>query len=141
MPTDLNRNEEEFLPEVEEALRRAGYDPGGGRDAEYALSFSVDAGPINADTALRLQRGRREVARSFARVGGLRMIFKRRKVIQESFDKALQSFERQLPQQGEALVRDDRGRSDFEEPRGNYARGTPGYSEDVEHATPYEDQD
>ena len=129
-----------FCPEVEEALRRAGYDPGGGGDAEYALSFSVDAGPINADTALRLKRGRREVARSFARVGGPRMIFKRRKVIQESFDKALQSFERQLPQQGEALARDDRWRSDFEEPRGNYARGAPDYSEDVERGTPYEDQ-
>lgn len=98
MPSGLNGNEEKYIPQVEAALERHGFKPTLGRDAEYKLGFSLDSGPINADARLELTQGRQNAARSFARVGGPRIIFQRGKVIREAFEKALADFDGQLAQ-------------------------------------------
>lgn len=84
------------MPEIEDTLIRAGYRPTRDRSAEYQLEFDVDDGPVNADTHLTLSREGSEVARSYARVGGPRIILHRQEFIRQSFDKCLRDFESQL---------------------------------------------
>jgi hypothetical protein len=107
LPANLDETELRLLPEIERVLEDAGYRVTQGRDADFDLDFSVDAGPINADVAMRLVRGRREVARAYARSGGARMLFRRPQVIRDAFEKCLHEFENQLP----PATRADTGRS------------------------------
>lgn len=96
IPSGLSQNEVRFMPEIEDTLIRAGYRPTRDRSAEFQLEFDVDDGPVNADTHLTLLREGSEVARSYARVGGPRIILQRQEFIRQSFDKCLRDFESQL---------------------------------------------
>lgn len=96
MPAGLDQDEARFLPAIEDTLIRAGYRPTRDRSAEYSLEFEVDDGPVNADTHLTLLRDDSEVARSYARVGGPRILLHRQELIRQSFDKCLRDFEGQL---------------------------------------------
>ncbi len=96
MPVELNANESQYIQEVEGALEDSGLRPSGRQDSEYTLTFSLEDGPVNADSTLKLFRGRQEVAGAFARVGGPRIVFSRRAVVRESFQKALADFEHQI---------------------------------------------
>lgn len=109
MPGGLSQNEARFVPEIEDALIRAGYRPTRDRSAEYALEFEVDDGPVNADTHLILYREGSEVARAYARVGGPRILLQRQEFIRQSFEKCLNDFEGQL---GRSTHMDDWHRPD-----------------------------
>lgn len=101
MPEDLSADERRLAPYVEDVLRRAGFRPVYGGDAEYELDFKVDDGPVNADVHLTLLRRGGAVAKSYARTGGPGIVFRREEMIRESFDKCLSDFDRQLPRRDE----------------------------------------
>ena len=97
MPVNLNREEQNLIGDVEQALEEGGLRPTDRAGAEYQLAFSVESGPVNAEVTLDLYQGRARVAQASARAGGPRILFKRQQVIREAFDKALRDFESQLP--------------------------------------------
>lgn len=114
IPSELSQNEVRFMPEIEDTLIRAGYRPTRDRSAEYQLEFDVDDGPVNADTHLTLSREGSEVARSYARVGGPRIILHRQEFIRQSFDKCLRDFESQLSRASGG------GYGEWQRPSGSY---------------------
>ncbi len=114
IPSGLSQDEVRFMPEIEDALIRAGYRPTRDRSAEYQLDFDVDDGPVNADTHLVLSHEGSEVARSYARVGGPRIILHRQEFIRQSFDKCLRDFESQLSRASGG------GYGEWQRPSGSY---------------------
>ena len=100
MPNRLNPNENQFIREVESSLQRNGLQPTDRDDGDYTLEFSIEDGPVNADTTLTLYQRRSPVARGYARVGGPAMMFKRQQYIRDSFYKALRQFDNELPRPG-----------------------------------------
>lgn len=102
----LSSNENRFLPEVEDVLVRAGFRPVQGF-AEYRLEMHLEDGPVNADSMLRLLRENSEVANAKARVGGLTTIFRRSRVVEDSFRRCLDDFESQLPRNSPAQEKND----------------------------------
>lgn len=102
--SQLSANENRYLPEVEDVLVEAGYRPTQGR-AEYRLDIHLEDGPVNADSHLRMLRGNEEIANASARVGGMTTMFRRARVVEDSFRKCLGSFQSQL---SSARPRDDR---------------------------------
>jgi hypothetical protein len=97
LPTRLNANEQRLLPEVEDTLTNAGYRTTRSQAADYDLRFSVEDGPINADTTITLMQEGDTIARGYARVGGPQIILARQKTVNQSFGQALDQFENQLP--------------------------------------------
>jgi hypothetical protein len=138
LPTELNDNEAKYLPEVEDVLADAGYRTTLGRVADYALDLSLEDGPVNADSAIRLRRREEIVAAGEARVGGPRIIFQRARVVAESFRQALAQFENALPpaRSTRPTWRDDSGyRAERNDPSapptdGRYRRSAPRYEDD-----------
>lgn len=100
MPSDLNQNEDRYIDQVGDVLTSAGYRLSNSRSAEYSLEFSIEDGPVNADTTITLLRNGSEVATSYSRSGGPRIILQRQQVVRESFDKALSDFSRRVPSVG-----------------------------------------
>lgn len=96
VPQGLSAAERELLPEVEDALADAGFRVTHRAPADYQLDFEVDDGPVNADVHLRLARHDEEVAHAYVRVGGPRILVRRREVIRESFEKCLAQFTNQI---------------------------------------------
>lgn len=101
MPEHLSASEHRLIPYVEDVLRQAGFRPVYGGGAEYELKFNVDDGPVNADVHLTLLRRGGELIKSYARTGGPSIVFRRQEMINESFDKCLHDFDRQLPRRNE----------------------------------------
>jgi len=145
IPTDLSNSERRLIGAVEDALADAGYRPIRDDDAEFALEFEVDDGPVNADVHLRLLREGSLVVRSYARTGGPAIIFKRDEMIRDSFDKCLRDFERQLPRTGDydrpsRRDYDDRGsygNDDHSLRRGNNYMRPRGYNEEYDRDPRY----
>ncbi len=100
MPSQLDRDEQNLIGDVENVLEQNNLRPTDRTGAEYQLAFNVEHGPVNADVTLDLYQGRDRIAHAFARVGGPRILFKRQQVIREAFDKAIRQFEAQLPRTG-----------------------------------------
>lgn len=115
MPENLSADERRLVPYVEDVLRHAGFRPVYDGGAEYELKFDVDDGPVNADVHLTLLRRGGELIKSYARTGGPSIVFRRQEMINESFDKCLRDFDRQLPRRGEW-----RERSNYGDYRGAY---------------------
>jgi hypothetical protein len=95
----LNANERATVSIVEDVLVEAGYRPTQG-PAEYRLFIDLEDGPVNAHTTLALYQANEELVRSYARIGGPRIILSRSKVIKESFDQCLADFQTRLPRAG-----------------------------------------
>ena len=96
MPAALSERERGFAPELESVLRNRGYQPvryGGG---DLALDFKIAEGPINIDTEIGLNEGRRRVAEGKGRAAGAPLIG-RKGVAEKSFQRALAEFESSLP--------------------------------------------
>jgi hypothetical protein len=93
--SQLSANENRYLPEVENALVQAGYEPTSG-PAEYRQEIHLEVGPVNADSRLTLWRGNAEIARGAARVGGMTTLFRQSQVVAESFHRSLAEFQSQL---------------------------------------------
>jgi hypothetical protein len=97
MPVDLSPSELALVPELAATLEQNGFRPSNNPQEEYGLDFSVEDGPVNADVTITLYRGRGQVARGYARVGGARILFQRQQVIRESFNRAVDQFVARLP--------------------------------------------
>lgn len=100
MPYELNQNEDRYIDQVGDVLTSAGYRLSNSRSAEYSLEFSIEDGPVNADTTITLLRNGSQVATSYSRSGGPRIILQRQQVVRESFEKALSDFARRVPAVG-----------------------------------------
>lgn len=130
MPVNLNREEQNLIGDVEQALEESGLRPTDRAGAEYQLAFSVETGAVTAEVTLDLYQGRARVAQASARAGGPRILFKRQKVIREAFDKALREFETQLPNPGFS----PRASGTYRQDRNSYP---PPYGSENETPNPY----
>lgn len=95
MPLTLNDRSTQYVGRVDEALRRARLEPVYRGSADMRLEFSIDEGPVNVDTTLRLVDRGRVVAFGQARASGP-LLIQRERVVQDSFYRALAQFESQL---------------------------------------------
>lgn len=95
MPATSSVREQPFLPQVEGVLRRNGLDPVYRGRAEMLLEFTIEEGPVNVDTYLRLIDHGRVVALGQGRASGAPLI-NRNRVLEDSFFRALSDFERQV---------------------------------------------
>jgi len=95
VPRPGNSYEATHLQQVVNVLRRNGYDPVS-YGATHRLTFSIETGPVNADTIIRLDREGRTLVDAFGRDGGPRIIVDRAGVVRSSVDRALQEFDSQL---------------------------------------------
>jgi hypothetical protein len=95
MPIDLTVREQAYVPEIENVLRRAGYDPIYRGDADQLLEFTIDEGPINVLTFIRLVDHGRTVGLGEGRAAGPPLI-NRNQVLADSFYQALRMFEGRL---------------------------------------------
>ena len=96
MPAELSERERGFAPELESVLRNRGYQPVRYGAGDLALDFKIAEGPINTDTEIGLNEGRRRVAEGKGRAAGA-PLFGRRGVAEKSFQRALAEFESSLP--------------------------------------------
>ena len=97
MPGSLNANEQRHVHTVEAALRENGYRPVAHSGAEYRLEFTIESGPVNTDTNLRLIHGGEIEAQSYARAGGPRYLFDKQRAADDSFSECMAEFRRRLP--------------------------------------------
>ena len=95
MPLTLNDRSSQYVGRVDETLRRSGLEPVYRGSADMRLEFSIDEGPVNVDTYLRLVDRGRVVALGQARASGP-LLINRERVVQDSFYRALAQFESQL---------------------------------------------
>lgn len=92
MPMDLTVRQQPFMPQIEAVLRRAGYDPIYRGAADHLLEFTVEEGPINVVTYLRLVDHGRVVSMGEGQASGPPLL-NRNRVLEDSFYLALQRFE------------------------------------------------
>jgi hypothetical protein len=95
MPVNLNPREQAYLPEIENVLRRAGYDTIYRGDADHLLEFTIDEGPINELTFIRLADHGRVVGLGEGRASGPPLL-NRNRILADSFYQALRMFESRL---------------------------------------------
>lgn len=95
MPLDLTVREQAYAPQVEDALRRAGYDPVFRGSADMLLEFTIEEGPVNVVTFIRLSDHGRLVALGEGRASGPPLL-NRNRVLEDSFYQALRQFESRL---------------------------------------------
>lgn len=95
MPIDLNMREQAYLPEIENVLRRAGYETIYRGDADHLLEFTIEDGPINVVTFIRLADHGRTIGLGEGRASGPPLI-NRNRVLEDSFFQALRMFEGRL---------------------------------------------
>lgn len=95
MPVNLNTREQAYVPEIENVLRRAGYDTIYRGDADHLLEFTIDEGPINVVTFIRLADHGRVVGLGEGRASGPPLL-NRNRVLEDSFYQALRMFESRL---------------------------------------------
>jgi hypothetical protein len=95
MPVDLSARERAYVPQVEDVLRRSGLDPVYRGSADLLLEFSIEEGPINVDTNLRLIDDDRVEALGQGRASGPPLI-NRNGILEASFYQALRGFEGEL---------------------------------------------
>jgi hypothetical protein len=95
MPVNLNPREQAYLPEIENVLRRAGYDTIYRGDADHLLEFTIDEGPINVVTFIRLADHGRVVGLGEGRASGPPLL-NRNRILEDSFYQALRMFESRL---------------------------------------------
>ncbi len=94
----FTETENRYLGTVEDVLSDAGYRvTRDDRRADYLADLIIEEGPINVDTTITLARGDHEVARAEARVGSATTLFRRGKVAEQSFEKALAEFQSEVP--------------------------------------------
>ena len=92
MPVDLTLREQAYAPQIEDVLRRGGYDPIYRGNADLLLEFTIDEGPINVVTFIRLTDHGRAVALGEGRASGPPLI-NRNRILDDSFYQALRMFE------------------------------------------------
>ncbi len=95
MPVQANAREGQFLPRVDDSLRRAGYEPVYRGSADMRLEIEILEGPVNVDTTLRLLDRGRVAAQGQARASGPPLV-NRNRVVEDSFFQALAQFDSQL---------------------------------------------
>jgi hypothetical protein len=84
MPVDLNVREQAYVSEIENVLRRGGYDIIYRGDADHLLEFTIDEGPINVVTFIRLVDHGRTVGLGEGRASGPPLI-NRNRILEDSF--------------------------------------------------------
>jgi hypothetical protein len=95
MPVDLTLRQQNFMPILEDTIRRNGLLPVYRGRADMLLEFVMEEGPINIDTHLRLLENSRVLAAGSGRQAGAPLM-NRNQVAENSFYRALQQFEPQL---------------------------------------------
>jgi len=95
MPATATVREQAYLPQIEEVLRRNGLDPVYRGRTDMLLEFTIEEGPVNVDTYIRLIDQGRIAALGQGRANGPPLI-NRNRVLDDSFFRALTDFERQL---------------------------------------------
>jgi len=95
MPATASVREQAYIPQVEEVLRRNGLDPVYRGRTDMLLEFTIEEGPVNVDTYIRLIDQGRIAALGQGRANGPPLI-NRNRVLEDSFFRALTDFERQL---------------------------------------------
>jgi hypothetical protein len=95
MPVDLTVREQAYAPQIEDILRRSGYDPIYRGNADLLLEFSIDEGPINVVTFIRLAEQGRVLALGEGRASGPPLL-NRNRILEDSFYQALRMFESQM---------------------------------------------
>lgn len=92
MPVDLSMREQAYAPQIEDVLRRAGYDTVYRGNADMLLEFTIDEGPVNVVTFIRLVDHGRALALGEGRASGPPLI-NRNRILEDSFYQALRMFE------------------------------------------------
>lgn len=95
MPATGSVREQAYLPEIENVLRRNGLDPVFRGRADMLLEFTIEEGPINVDTYIRLINQGRVAALGEGRANGPPLI-NRNRVVADSFYLAMTNFEGQI---------------------------------------------
>ena len=95
MPASLSEREKLFVSEIEGALLAHGLLPVRHGAGDMELEFSISAGPVNTNTRIILQEGRRTIARGNGRAAGLPLI-DRSQVAENSFARAFEGFQAEL---------------------------------------------
>jgi hypothetical protein len=101
MPVSGTVRERAFVPQIEGVLQRNGLVPVYRGRAEMVLEFTIEEGPVNVDTYIRLIDHGRVAALGQGRASGPPLI-NRNRVLEDSFFRALTDFERQLGRFGPA---------------------------------------
>ena len=92
MPMDVTVRQQPFMPMIEDVLRRSGYDPIYRGTADHLLEFTVEEGPINVVSFIRLVDHGRVVSMGEGRASGPPLL-NRNRVLEDSVYMALQRFE------------------------------------------------
>jgi hypothetical protein len=95
MPVSGTVRERAFVPQIEGVLQRNGLLPVYRGRTEMVLEFTIEEGPVNVDTYIRLIDHGRVAALGQGRACGPPLI-NRNRVLEDSFLRALTDFERQL---------------------------------------------
>ena len=124
----FTETENRFLGSVEDVLSDAGYRvTRDDRRADYVADLIIDQGPINTDTTITLARGDHEVARAEARVGSATTLFRRGKVAEQSFEKALAEFQNEVPPGSRPRGAGGRGSYGSDDDYGSSSGGRSGF--------------
>lgn len=95
MPVTGSVREQAYIPEIENVLRRNGLDPVYRGRTDMLLEFTIEEGPVNVDTYIRLIDHGRAAALGQGRASGPPLI-NRNRVLADSFYRALTDFEDQI---------------------------------------------
>lgn len=96
LPYEIGVRERQYLPDIADMLEEYNFHPVQYGGAPYKLDFTIDDGPINADTTITLYKHGQVLVRAQGRDGGPKMVFDRPGVIRRSFQRCLADFEDQL---------------------------------------------